>query len=141
MINTVYKYPANSLLGFAILLLGVPVYALLGAQAEEDWRSAGLMTSRTHSGSPYMQFAKLRSAATYNLATSGIMSYPLCDLPVKLEDLEINGPTVYGYAPLKEALGEIERRHAGQVVCCGGNVDGESSGLGGDAGAGRRSAG
>ena len=24
--NTIYKYPANSLLGFAILLLGLPVY-------------------------------------------------------------------------------------------------------------------
>ncbi len=27
VLNTVYKYPANSLLGFAILLLGLPVYA------------------------------------------------------------------------------------------------------------------
>ncbi len=62
------------------------------------------MPSRTHSGSPYMQFAKLRSAAKYNLATSGIMSYPLAELPVKLEDLEISGPTLYGYAPLKERL-------------------------------------
>ena len=62
------------------------------------------MPSRTHSGSPYMQFAKLRSAATYNLATSGIMSYPLADLPVKLDDLEIYGPTLYGYEPLKERL-------------------------------------
>jgi aspartate/methionine/tyrosine aminotransferase len=62
------------------------------------------MSSRTHTGSPYMQFAKLRSAAKYNLATSGIMSYPLAELPVKLEDLEINGPTLYGYAPLKERL-------------------------------------
>jgi aspartate/methionine/tyrosine aminotransferase len=51
-----------------------------------------------------MEFAKLRSAAKYNLATSGIMSYPLAELPVKLEDLEINGPTLYGYAPLLERL-------------------------------------
>ena len=56
------------------------------------------MPSRTHAGSPYMQFAKLRSAAKYNLATSGIMSYPFAELPVKLEDLEISGPTFYGYA-------------------------------------------
>jgi aspartate/methionine/tyrosine aminotransferase len=55
-------------------------------------------------GSPYMEFAKLRSGAKYNLATSGIMSYPLADLPVCIEDLEINGPTVYGYAPLQERL-------------------------------------
>ncbi len=44
------------------------------------------------------------SEAKYNLATSGIMSYPLAELPVKLEDLEISGPTLYGYAPLKERL-------------------------------------
>jgi aspartate/methionine/tyrosine aminotransferase len=62
------------------------------------------MASRTHSGSAYMEFAKLRSAAEYNLATSGIMSYPLAELPAKLEDLEINGPTLYGYAPLLERL-------------------------------------
>lgn len=65
------------------------------------------MPSRTHIGSPYMQFAKLRSEAKYNLAASGVMSYPLAELPVKLEDLEINGPTLYGYAPLKERLARI----------------------------------
>ncbi len=32
------------------------------------------------------------------------MSYPLAELPVRIEDLEINGPTVYGYAPLQERL-------------------------------------
>jgi aspartate/methionine/tyrosine aminotransferase len=62
------------------------------------------MPSRTHIGSPYMQYAKLRSEAKYNLASSGIMSYPLKDLPVKLDDLEICGPTLYGYAPLVERL-------------------------------------
>jgi aspartate/methionine/tyrosine aminotransferase len=62
------------------------------------------MPSRTHMHSPYMEFAKLRSGAKYNLATSGIMSYPLAGLPVRIEDLEINGPTVYGYAPLQERL-------------------------------------
>jgi hypothetical protein len=51
-----------------------------------------------------MEFAKLRTGARFNLATSGVMSYPLADLPVRLEDLEINGPTVYGYAPLQERL-------------------------------------
>ena len=62
------------------------------------------MSSRTNARSPYMEFAKLRSVARYNLATSGIMSYPLAELPVTLEDLEINGPTLYGYAPLLERL-------------------------------------
>jgi aspartate/methionine/tyrosine aminotransferase len=51
-----------------------------------------------------MEFAKLHSRARFNLATSGVMSYPLSDLPVKIEDLEINGPTMYGYGPLIERL-------------------------------------
>ena len=55
-------------------------------------------------GSPYMEFAKLRSSAKYNLATSGIMSYPLAELPVEIEDLEINGTGPYGYAPLVERI-------------------------------------
>jgi len=59
---------------------------------------------RTRASSPYMEFAKLRSEATYNLATSGVMSYPLAELPVRIEDLEINGPTIYGYQPLQERL-------------------------------------
>jgi hypothetical protein len=32
------------------------------------------------------------------------MSYPLAELHVSAQDLEINGPTVYGYAPLQERL-------------------------------------
>jgi len=44
--------------------------------------------SRSQAASPYMEFAKLRSAAPYNLATSGVMSYPLAELPVRLADLE-----------------------------------------------------
>lgn len=54
-----------------------------------------------------MQFAKLHSAAKYNLATSGIMSCPLAELPVKIEDLEICGPTQYGYAPFLERLAKL----------------------------------
>ena len=62
------------------------------------------MQPRTHMGSPYMEFAKLHSGAKYNLATSGIMSYPLAELPVSITDLEINGPDIYGYPPLQERL-------------------------------------
>lgn len=62
------------------------------------------MKARSQMMSPYMEFAKLRSGATYNLATSGIMSYPLAELPVRLEDLEINGVNPYGYRPLIERL-------------------------------------
>lgn len=51
-----------------------------------------------------MPWAKLESRATYNLATSGVAHWKLRDLPVRIEDLEINGPTFYGYAPLNEVL-------------------------------------
>jgi len=60
--------------------------------------------SRTTARSPYMEFAKLRSEARYNLATSGVTGYPFAELPVQLQDLELNGPTLYGYAPLQERL-------------------------------------
>jgi aspartate/methionine/tyrosine aminotransferase len=54
--------------------------------------------------STYLEWAKLHSAAKYNLASSGIAGFPLSGLPLSLQDLEINGPTVYGYEPLLERL-------------------------------------
>jgi aspartate/methionine/tyrosine aminotransferase len=73
---------------------------VLGSQAE-----VGEMSSNERSmASVYMEWAKLRSAARFNLATSGIVSYPLAALPVTMAELEINGPTVYGFEPLQERL-------------------------------------
>jgi len=60
--------------------------------------------SRSTIQSPYMEFAKLHSHARYSLATSGVMNYPLADLPVSLADLEVSGASYYGYAPLLERL-------------------------------------
>jgi len=55
--------------------------------------------------SPYMQWAKQRSQARYNLAASGISSYPLDGIPARLEDLApISRPGDYGYAPLQDAI-------------------------------------
>src|SRR5271157_1406543 len=62
------------------------------------------MTRRSQMKSAYMEWAKLHSTAKYNLATSGMMNYPLAELPVRLEELEINGPNPYGYARLVERL-------------------------------------
>jgi aspartate/methionine/tyrosine aminotransferase len=59
---------------------------------------------RGHCRSPYMEFAKLRASARYNLATSGIMNFPLAQLPARIEDLEITGPSLYGYQPLIQRL-------------------------------------
>ncbi len=64
--------------------------------------------SRWYAHSEYMEFSKLKSGATYNLATSGVMNCSIFDLKFRLEDLEINGPTVYGYAPLLEAIARLK---------------------------------
>ena len=54
--------------------------------------------------SEYIEWAKTRSQARFSLATSGVMHYPLADLPVRLEDIELSGPSWYGYEPLQQAL-------------------------------------
>jgi aspartate/methionine/tyrosine aminotransferase len=52
----------------------------------------------------YMPWAKLHSQAKYNLATSGVAHWKLRDLPIKIDDLEISGPSYYGFEPLQNAL-------------------------------------
>jgi aspartate/methionine/tyrosine aminotransferase len=64
--------------------------------------------------SPYMEWAKLCSAAPYNLATSGVANYPLSELGAGMPDLEINGPNGYGYPPLRERLA---RKHQVAPEC------------------------
>lgn len=54
--------------------------------------------------SDYMQWAKLHSRARYNLATSGVGAFPLRELGCTIEQLEINGDSTYGYAPLQHAI-------------------------------------
>lgn len=53
-----------------------------------------------------MHWAKTQSFAQYSLATSGVTHYPLKDLGVDLKDLEISGPTYYGYEPLQQSLSQ-----------------------------------
>jgi aspartate/methionine/tyrosine aminotransferase len=70
--------------------------------------------------SPYMEWAKLCSAAPYNLATSGVASYPLAELEVQVQHLEINGPTAYGYPPLQERLARKNQVQPECVVAAAG---------------------
>jgi len=63
--------------------------------------------------SEYMHWAKTASRARFNLATSGVGSFPLCELGA-LPPLEINGDNSYGYAPLKRA---IAARHGVDEDC------------------------
>ena len=51
-----------------------------------------------------MLWAKTQSRAKFNLATSGVGSFPLRELPVTIDQLEINGDSTYGYAPLQQAI-------------------------------------
>ncbi len=57
-----------------------------------------------HRHSDYMLWAKTQGRARFNLATSGVGSFPLHELPVTIDQLEINGDSTYGYAPLQNAI-------------------------------------
>src|ERR1051325_6080444 len=57
-----------------------------------------------HRHSDYMHWSKTESRARFNLATSGVASFPLLELPVDLKTLEINGDSSFGYAPLQRAI-------------------------------------
>jgi aspartate/methionine/tyrosine aminotransferase len=71
--------------------------------------------------SAYMQWAKKRSAARYNLATSGLANYPLSRLPVKIEDLDpLSRGGDYGYPPLLEALATHSAVSVENVVAAAG---------------------
>jgi aspartate/methionine/tyrosine aminotransferase len=61
-------------------------------------------TLQTEAVSHYLAWAKLHSNARFNLASSGVLDYPLSELPVRIEDLEIGGTGPYGYKPLMERL-------------------------------------
>ncbi len=52
----------------------------------------------------YLAWAKLHSSARFSLAASGVMDYPLAELPVRIENLELGGTGPYGYPPLMQRL-------------------------------------
>src|SRR5271167_2400440 len=54
--------------------------------------------------SGYIEWAKLRSKARYNLAISDVEHFPLADLHPQIADLEISGADGYGYQPLLQKL-------------------------------------
>ena len=62
----------------------------------------------------YMEWAKTRSQARFNLATSGIMSVPGSEFPPIPTPLEITGPGGYGNAALQERMA----RHNSVPVEC-----------------------
>lgn len=54
--------------------------------------------------SEYQEWAKTRSQARFNLVASGVHPLPLAELGATLDDLELSGPSWYGYPPLQAAL-------------------------------------
>jgi aspartate/methionine/tyrosine aminotransferase len=56
--------------------------------------------------SRYMEWAKRSSGARFNLATSGLTSVVTAEFPLRLEDVEVNGPGGYGYGPLLERISQ-----------------------------------
>lgn len=62
------------------------------------------MSDSRAKGSEYMEWAKTRSQSRFNLASSGVAELPMAALPVRLEDLELTGPSFYGYPPLQQRL-------------------------------------
>lgn len=70
--------------------------------------------------SDYMHWAKTRSRARYNLATSGVGAFPLRELAFDRSSLEINGDNSYGYPPLKQAIARYAGVDPDCVVCAAG---------------------
>jgi aspartate/methionine/tyrosine aminotransferase len=70
--------------------------------------------------SEYMHWAKTRSGAKFNLATSGIANLQLRDLQISLDDLEITGESGYGYQPLIRSLAGRYRVDPACVVTAAG---------------------
>src|SRR4030095_14392148 len=54
--------------------------------------------------SEYMHWAKTQQMAPFNLAVSGVHPVSLRELSVSLDDIELTGPSYYGWPPLLEAL-------------------------------------
>jgi aspartate/methionine/tyrosine aminotransferase len=59
--------------------------------------------------SAYMEWAKTRSHAKFNLATSGLLNFPFKEFPLQLEELELTATSGYGC----EALIQRLARHTG----------------------------
>jgi aspartate/methionine/tyrosine aminotransferase len=51
-----------------------------------------------------MEWAKTRSHAKFNLATSGVLEYSFEDLGAHIDDFELRRPAGYMYEPLQQAL-------------------------------------
>ena len=77
------------------------------------------MTGRTMR-SDYMHWAKNQPPVRYNLASSEVPGFRLDRLPIRIEDLELDGASRHRYPPLREAIAAKEGVSADQVVMANG---------------------
>lgn len=80
-----------------------------------------MTAAREVMGSSYMHWAKTRSVAKYNLATSGLGNVKLSELRVSLDDLEITEGG-YGYQPLIQSIANRYRVAPEEVVTAAGTT-------------------
>ena len=79
-----------------------------------------MTAQRATHASDYMNWAKTRSRARFNLATSGLQNLPLSELDVNLDDLEITGMSGYGYPPLLDAISRRLNVNVDSIVTAAG---------------------
>ncbi len=70
--------------------------------------------------SPYLEWAKLQSAATWNLATSGVHPATFADIGGLPDSAPLSGPNAYGYAPLLAHIAAHYRVRPSQVATAAG---------------------
>jgi aspartate/methionine/tyrosine aminotransferase len=80
-----------------------------------------MTAAREVMGSSYMHWAKTRSVAKYNLATSGLGNVKLNELRVSLDDIEITEGG-YGYQPLIKSIATRYRVAPEEVVTAAGTT-------------------
>ena len=80
-----------------------------------------MTAAREVMGSAYMNWAKTRSVAKYNLATSGLGNVKLSEIRVSLDDLEITEGG-YGYQPLIQSIAKRYRVATEEVVTAAGTT-------------------
>ena len=80
-----------------------------------------MTAARQVMSSSYMNWAKTKSTAKFNLATSGMPNVSIRELRVSLEDLEITDGG-YGYRPLMEKIGARYRVAPESIVTAAGTT-------------------
>ena len=102
VITTTATFPSHSAIGLIILLAGFGILVLEPRQAEKMFAAESRL--RSYETPPFRLHAVVIRAVPALIATSGVGSFPSDGLPVTLEQLEINGDSTYGYAPLQRAI-------------------------------------